>query len=153
MNDKNLLAIYGLKYNPFVQNLPAEAIWVEVETESFAHRVQAMIPQGGFALITGDPGQGKSKTLQWIAHQLSAMPDVTLGVMERPQSKLADFYREMGELFGVSLAPANRYGSFKTLREKWKAHCRSSLLRPVLLIDEAQEVSPACLTELRLLQT
>lgn len=153
MNDKNLLAIYGLKYNPFVQNLPAEAIWVEAETEAFAHRVQAMIPQGGFALLTGDPGQGKSKTLQWIAHQLGAMPDVTLGVMERPQSKLADFYREMGELFGVSLAPANRYGSFKTLREKWKAHCRSSLLRPVLLIDEAQEVSPVCLTELRLLQS
>ena len=153
MNDKNLLAIYGLKYNPFAQNLPAEAIWVEAETEGFAHRVQAMIPQGGFALITGDPGQGKSKTLQWIAHQLGAMPDVTLGVIERPQSKLADFYREMGELFGVSLAPANRYGSFKTLREKWKAHCRSSLLRPVLLIDEAQEVSPACLTELRLLQS
>jgi type II secretory pathway predicted ATPase ExeA len=153
MNDKNLLALYGLKYNPFVPNLPAEAIWVEAETESFAHRVQAMIPQGGFALITGDPGQGKSRTLQWIAHQLGAMPDVTLGVIERPQSKLADFYREMGELFGVSLAPANRYGSFKTLREKWKAHCRSSLLRPVLLIDEAQEVSPACLTELRLLQS
>ncbi|MBW6487399.1 MAG: ATP-binding protein [Syntrophobacterales bacterium] len=81
MNDKNLLALYGLKYNPFVQNLPIEAIWVTPETENFTHRVQAMIPQGGFALITGDPGQGKSKTLQWISHALSAMPDITVGVM------------------------------------------------------------------------
>jgi len=153
MNDKKLLALYGLKYNPFVPNLPTEAIWVKPETENFTHRVQAMIPQGGFALITGDPGQGKSKTLQWISHVLSAMPDITVGVMERPQSKLADFYRELGELFGVALTPMNRYGSFKTLRAKWKAHCQSSLLRPVLLIDEAQEVSPVCLTELRLLQS
>ena len=88
MNDKNLLALYGLKYNPFVPNLPTEAIWVTPETENFTHRVQAMIPQGGFALITGDPGQGKSKNLQWISHVLSAMPDITVGVMERPQFSL-----------------------------------------------------------------
>ena len=121
--------------------------------ENFAHRLKAMASQGGFALITGDPGQGKSKTLQWIAQQLSRMPDVVGGVMQRPQSQLADFYREMGELFAVALTPLNRYGGFKSLRARWKAHCQSTLLRPVLLIDEAQEVSAACLTELRRLQS
>jgi general secretion pathway protein A len=153
MTDNNIRALYGLKYNPFLPNLPTEALWVAPEAEPFAHRVQAMISQGGFALITGDPGQGKSKTLQWIAQRLNKMPDITVGVMERPQSQLADFYRELGELFGVGLTPVNRYGSFKALRTKWKAHCQSSLIRPVLLIDEAQEVSSACLTELRLLQS
>ncbi len=153
MSDKNIRTLFGLKYNPFLPNLPTEALWVPPEAETFAHRVQSMISQGGFAMITGDPGQGKSKTLQWIAQRLSKMPDITVGVMERPQSKLADFYRELGELFGVGLTPANRYGSFKALRTKWLAHCQSSLVRPVLLIDEAQEVSSVCLTELRLLQS
>jgi general secretion pathway protein A len=153
MTDKNLRALFGIKYNPFLPNLPIEALWVTPEAESFAHRVQTMISQGGFALITGDPGQGKSKTLQWIAQRLSKMTNITVGVMERPQSKLADFYRELGELFGVGLTPLNRYGSFKALRTKWKAHCQSSLARPVLLIDEAQEASSGCLTELRLLQS
>jgi hypothetical protein len=27
MNDKTLLAIYGLKYNPFLPAIPIEAIW------------------------------------------------------------------------------------------------------------------------------
>jgi general secretion pathway protein A len=153
MTDKNIRALFGLKYNPFLPNLPTEALWVAPEAETFAHRVQAMISQGGFALITGEPGQGKSKTLQWIAQRLSKIPDITVGVMERPQSQLADFYRELGELFGVGLTPLNRYGSFKALRTKWKAHCQSSLARPVLLIDEAQEASSVCLTELRLLQS
>ena len=153
MSDKNIRTLFGLKYNPFLPNLPTEALWVPPEAETFAHRVQSMISQGGFAMITGDPGQGKTKTLQWIAQRLSKMPDITVGVMERPQSKLADFYRELGELFGVGLTPANRYGSFKALRTKWLAHCQSSLVRPVLLIDEAQEVSSVCLTELRLLQS
>lgn len=152
MIDKNIRTIFGLKYNPFLPNLPTEALWVAPETEIFAHRVQAMISQGGFALITGDPGQGKSKTLQWIAQRLSTIPDITVGVMERPQSQLADFYRELGELFGVGLTPLNRYGSFKALRTKWKAHCQSSLTRPVLLIDEAQEASSAAIAPKRLLR-
>lgn len=153
MTDVQIRTLYGLKYNPFLPALPTEAIWVLPGAETFAHRVQALVSQGGFALITGEPGQGKSKTLQWIAQQISHMPDITVGVMERPQSKLADFYRELGELFGVALTPINRYGSFKTLRARWKEHCQSTLMRPVLLIDEAQEVSSPCLTELRLLQS
>ena len=153
MIDKNIHALFGLKYNPFLPNLPTDALWVTPAAETFAKRIQAMISQGGFALITGEPGQGKSKTLQWIAQRLSRVTDITVGVMERPQSQLADFYRELGELFGVGLTPLNRYGSFKALRTKWKSHCQSSLLRPILLIDEAQEVSSACLTELRLLQS
>ena len=153
MNEHHIRSLYGLKYNPFLPNLPAEAIWVLPGAETFAHRIQAMVAQGGFALITGEPGQGKSKTLQWIAQRLRLMPDLVVGIMERPQSKLADFYRELGELFGVGLTPLNRYGSFKALRTKWKNHCQSTLARPVLLIDEAQEVSSACLTELRLLQS
>ncbi len=107
-----------------------------------------MAAQGGFALITGDPGLGKSKTLQRIAHQLEQIPDLTVGVMQRPQSALGDFYRELGELFNVGLSPANSYGGFKALRARWQTHCQSTLLRPVLLIDEAQQVSVDCLTEL-----
>jgi type II secretory pathway predicted ATPase ExeA len=37
------------------------------------------------------------------------------------------------------------------LRERWAAHLESTLLRPVLLIDEAQEMAPTVLNELRLL--
>ncbi|MEO0601952.1 MAG: ATP-binding protein, partial [Myxococcota bacterium] len=54
-------------------------------------------------------------------------------------------------LFGVALSPANRYGGFKALRARWWAHIKSHLLRPVLLVDEAQEMPSNCLNELRLL--
>jgi general secretion pathway protein A len=64
---------------------------------------------------------------------------------------LADFYRELGHLFGVPLAPHNRWNSAKVLREKWLAHIETSLYRSVLLIDEAQEMKSTVLSELRLL--
>jgi type II secretory pathway predicted ATPase ExeA len=153
MNNADIRALYGLKYNPFLPALPVEALYPLPGVDHFSHRVQAMAAQGGFALITGEPGCGKSKTLQLIAHRLEQIPDLTVRVVERPQSTLADFYRELGELFNAALSPANRYGGFKALRTRWKTHCQSTLLRPVLLIDEAQLASADCLTELRMLQS
>lgn len=153
MNHADLRALYGLKYNPFLPSLPAEALFALPGVDPFAQRVQNMAAHGGFALITGEPGHGKSKTLQLIAHRLDQVPDLTVRVVERPQSTLGDFYRELGELFDAPLSPANRYGGFKALRTRWKTHCQSTLLRPVLLIDEAQLAPTPCLTELRLLQS
>ena len=43
--------------------------------------------------------------------------------------------------------PHNRWAGFKTLRERWLAHLHHTRLRPVLLIDEAQEMLPAVLSE------
>jgi type II secretory pathway predicted ATPase ExeA len=153
MNNTDIRSLYGLKYNPFLPDLPPEALYSMPGSESFSMRVQSMAEHGGFALITGEPGLGKSKTLQKIAHQLEQIPDLTVGVMQRPQSKLGDFYRELGELFSVNMSPSNRYGGFKALPDRWKSHCQSTLLKPVLLIDEAQQVSAECLTELRILQS
>lgn len=151
MNAK-LLALYGLKWNPFSPELPTEAIFVPPRIENFCWRIEhAQIKEGGFALIHGDPGTGKSIALRLLAERLGRLPDITVGAINHPQSNLADFYREMGDIFAVPLRPHNRWGGFKSLRERWLAHLEATRRRPVLLIDEAQEMSPAALSELRLL--
>lgn len=151
MRNNQLLALYGLKYNPFLPGIPVESLWTPPEMDSFLFRIETLVMEGGFALVCGDPGLGKSKHLQLMAHRLARLDGVVVGVMERPQSSLGDFYREMGELFGVNLSPANRYGGFKALRQRWLEHIKSTLFRPVLLIDEAQEMMTCSLNELRLL--
>jgi len=151
---KKLLALYGLKWNPFSQDLPTEAVHVTTKVERFYWRIeQALIREGGFALITGDPGTGKSVALRLLAERLGLLRDISVGAIVHPSGNLADFYREMGDLFGVELKPHNRWGGFKGLRECWLSHLEGTLLRPVLLIDEAQEMQPAVLSELRLLSS
>lgn len=151
MNNKQLLALFGLKWNPFLPNIPVESLWPAPEMDTFLFRIENLVMDGGFALMCGEAGLGKSKSLQFLAHRLDRLDNVIVGVMERPQSNLGDFYREMGELFGVNLSPANRYGGFKALRQRWQEHIKSTLFRPVLLIDEAQEMMTCSLNELRLL--
>jgi general secretion pathway protein A len=151
MNSKKLLSLWGLKWNPFSPELPSDGLLVTPKIESFAWRVEQLVQEGGFALITGESGTGKSVALRIVAGRLSALRDVMVGVIERPQSKSPDFYRELGDIFAVKLTPHNRWCGFKALRERWKAHVASSRIRPVLLVDEAQEMNPDVLSELRIL--
>jgi type II secretory pathway predicted ATPase ExeA len=146
-----ILALFGLKWNPFSPDVPVEALWKNAKMEHFCWRMESLAREGGFALITGDPGTGKSVSLRVLAHHLSNVPDVVTGVLTRPQSCIADFYRELGDLFGVTLSPHNRWAGFKVLRQRWLTHVDSTRFRPVLLVDEAQEMPPAVLSELRLL--
>jgi general secretion pathway protein A len=149
---KKLLALYGLKWNPFSPDLPTEALRSTPKLDTFCWRLEhSHVREGGFALITGDPGTGKSVALRLLAEHLGRLREVTVGALTHPQSSVADFYRELGDLFGVPLRPHNRWGGFKALRERWHAHIDTTLSRPVLLIDEAQEMPPAVLSELRLL--
>lgn len=150
---KKLLALYGLKWNPFCPDVPIEALFAPPPIEHFCWRLEQQVREGGFALITGEPGVGKSVTLRLLAHRLQTLPELVVGVLTRPQSGVADFYRELGELFAVPLAPHNRWGGFKALRQKWLHHLSSTLWRPALIIDEAQEMDPAVLSELRLLSS
>jgi general secretion pathway protein A len=99
MNSKKLLAQYGLKWNPFSPEVPSEALLATPKIEHFAWRVEQLVQEGGFALVTGESGTGKSVALRIVAGRLSALRDVTVGVIERPQSKSPDFYRELGDIF------------------------------------------------------
>ena len=151
MSTKKLLALWGLKWNPFTPELPYDALLATPRIESFAWRVEQLVQEGGFALISGDSGTGKSVALRIVAQRLSVLRDVLVGVVERPQSKSADFYRELGDIFSVQLRPSNRWGGFRALRDRWKAHLAATRIKPVLLVDEAQQMHPSVLSELRIL--
>jgi general secretion pathway protein A len=150
---KKLLALFSLKFNPFVASVPTHALYRTTLIDEFAWRLEQQISDGGFALVCGEAGCGKSVSLRILAAQLSDLRDVSVGVLTRPHASVADFYRELGHLFGVPLTPHNRWAGAKALREKWFAHIDSAMARPVVIVDEAQETRTSVLNELRLLSS
>lgn len=152
MNPK-LQALFSLKFNPFRPDVPVEALHTTPMVDAFLRRVELGIADGGYVMITGDPGTGKSVALRLLARRLESLCDVVVGTIEHPQSRTMDFYRELGELFGVPLQSHNRWGGFKSLRTRWTDHISTTLMRPVLILDEAQEAHNSVLTELRVLSS
>jgi len=151
--DPKLSALYGLKFNPFLADIPIDAIYVSSVVESFVSRCENHITEGSFALLTGAPGLGKSVALRLLMSRLSRQRDIMVRTITYPQCRIGDFYRELGDAFSVPLSWSNRWGSFKSAREKWQEHLETTNTRPVLIVDEAQEMLPAVLRELRLLSS
>ena len=152
MNQK-LLSSYSLKFHPFRPDVPNEALFVIPSVDAFCRRVEFGLADGGFVMVTGDPGTGKSVALRLISQRLRALRDVVVATIDHPQSRVSDFYRELGDVFGVPLGAHNRWGGFKALRSRWSDHIAQTLVRPVLIVDEAQEMLDSVFCELRLLSS
>ena len=147
------LAPYGLKWNPFAPDVPVEALLSTPRLESFSTRVEHLVREGGFAAAFGPPGAGKSVALRLLEKRLSGLRDVAVGALTRPQCSVPDLYRELGHLFQAPITPHNRWACAKVLRERWIALLENVCFRPVLLVDEAQEMRTAAFNELRLLMS
>ena len=146
------LTLYGLKWNPFATDLPVSSLMPSPAVDSFCARIENHLARdGGFALIAGEPGTGKSVALRQLAARLERVDGLRVAAITHPSSRLSDFYREIGHLFGVDLMYNNRWATFKTLRERWLAHLEETRMRPVVLIDEAQDMLTSVFSEIRLL--
>jgi type II secretory pathway predicted ATPase ExeA len=148
---KKYKALFGLKWNPFSREIPVEGCFTTEEVDRFCEKVIRLTDEGGFAMISGESGMGKSVTLRLLCARFENRRDIDVRELSRPQSSVADFYRELGALYDVALSAHNRYNGAKALREQWLGHIETSLARPVLVIDEAQEMHVPLLNELRLL--
>ena len=144
-----LLSLFGLKFHPFRPEIPDEALYRTPAVDSFCARVELTVGDGGFVLTTGEPGSGKSVALRLLAQRLRGLRDVVVGTIDHPQSRISDFYRELGDIFGVPFPSHNRWAGFKTLRTRWGEHISKTMMRPVLIVDEAQEMLSSVFGELR----
>ena len=92
VSDKKLLALFGIKWNPFLPSCPTEGLMVTKAIDHFGWRVETLAREGGFAWMMGPPGTGKSAGLRLVAERLSNLCEVRVAELERPQAGLSDFY-------------------------------------------------------------
>lgn len=92
----HITLFFGIKWNPFANDTPSASLLTSVRTDAFCWRIEKLVYEDGFALLTGDPGTGKSVTLRLIQSKLEKIPDVSVAALTRPQSSMVDFCRELG---------------------------------------------------------
>lgn len=140
-------AHFQLTRTPFARDCSREAVFGSQAHQELLRRLVYVAEQRRVMLLTGDSGSGKSTALRVLAGQLSPTAYQVI--------YLADVAFSPRSFFAALLAGLQQECPFQMTRAK--ALARSALLQcqrtqhrtPVLLLDEAQSLSPALLEEVR----
>ena len=139
---------YGLKELPFALTPDPRFIYfTPSHTEVMANLHYGIESGKGLVVVTGEVGTGKTTILRWMMQRLDRT--VMVAYIFYPRFSVTEFYQHVASLLEVQKWETKP----ELLAELGKAlesrHSRG--LRTVLIIDEAQGLSPSVLEEIRLL--
>lgn len=145
-------SFFGLNEKPFsITPDPRYLFMSERHGEALAHLVYGVTESGGFIQLTGEVGTGKTTLVRTLL--LNRMPDnADVAVVLNPQLSVIEFLATICEELHID-APHNK-GSVKALTDALNQHlltAHSEGRRTILVVDEAQNLSPAVLEQVRLL--
>jgi general secretion pathway protein A len=139
---------YGLKELPFALTPDPRFIYfTPSHTEVMANLHYGIESGKGLVVVTGEVGTGKTTILRWMMQRLDRT--VLVAYVFNPRLTVPEFYQHITTLFDVKDWETKSellIALGKTLESR---HGRG--LRTVLIIDEAQGLSPYVLEEIRLL--
>jgi general secretion pathway protein A len=118
--------------------------------EALAHLLYGAGEGGGFVLLSGEVGTGKTTICRTFLEQLPEHVDLAL--ILNPALDVPELLHAICDEFGVTVAPGDR--SPKVLVDCLNAYLLDAHgrgRRPVLMIDEAQNLAPEVLEQIRLL--
>jgi len=147
-------AYFGLKQEPFsIAPDPRLLFMSEQHREALAHLLYGVQGGGGFVLLTGEIGTGKTTVCRSFLEQVP--PHVNLAYIFNPKLTVLELLETVCHEFGVAAAPpAQRAATVKDYLDPLNAFLLQSHAagrNNVLVIDEAQNLAPEVLEQLRLL--
>ncbi len=145
-------SFFGLHEKPFsITPDPRYLFLSERHGEALAHLVYGVTESGGFIQLTGEVGTGKTTLVRSLL--LNRMPDnADVAVVLNPQLSVVEFLATICEELHIEVA--HNKGSVKALTDALNRHllqAHSSRRRTILVVDEAQNLAPAVLEQVRLL--
>ena len=146
---------FGLTQEPFsIAPDPRFLYMSERHREALAHLLYGLSGGGGFVLLTGEIGAGKTTVCRGFLEQVPST--CTVAYIFNPKLTVAELLRTVCDEFGVVLpaAPEGGVPSIKTqvdLLNSFLLAGHAQGRQAVLVIDEAQSLSAEVLEQLRLL--
>jgi general secretion pathway protein A len=145
---------FNLKQSPFsIAPDPRYLYMSERHREALAHLLYGVGSGGGFVLLTGEIGAGKTTVCRCFMEQIPA--DCQLGYIFNPKLSVEELLLSICDEFRIELAPPGAGAvSVKGYVDAINKHLLDSHAQGrnnVLIIDEAQNLSADVLEQLRLL--
>jgi len=146
------LSFFGLTEKPFAITPDPRYLYLsERHAEALAHLLYGINEAGGFVQLTGEVGTGKTTIVRSLLAQTPKNAEIAL--ILNPKMTAPEFLLTICEELGIGV-PDSALGSLKDLVDilseyLLRAHAAGN--RVVLVVDEAQNLSPEVLEQVRLL--
>lgn len=139
---------YGLKELPFALTPDPRFIYfTPSHTEVMANLHYGIESGKGLVVVSGEVGTGKTTILRWMMERLDRT--VLVAYIFNPRLSVPEFYQHVSTLLDVQKWETKSELLLELGRALESRHSRG--LRTVLIVDEAQGLSPHVLEEIRLL--
>lgn len=140
---------FGLTETPFAIEPNARFIVLTDDyREALATLIYAIEQQEGWAAFVGSPGVGKTTLIIALLQELSER--IVPAVITNPRLEPIDFMNMVALELGLS-GPFTSKGQFLVAFRQLIQQCRAAGKILLLVIDEAQSITPELLEEIRLL--
>ena len=142
-------AFYGLREKPFNLTPDPRFLYLsEKHKEAFAHLLYGIRSRSGFVMVTGEIGTGKTTICRNLLNQLDE--DTEVAFIFNPMLSPLELLRKIVSEFGIDARGANALELTEELNE-YLLEAAAKGKNCVLLIDEAQNLDPQVLEQIRLL--
>jgi len=144
-------AHFQLRQPPFSIAPDPEFLYLSAgHREALAHLTYGL-SHGGFVLITGEVGTGKTTLLRNLLQQMP--PDVDVAFILNPRLTVRELLETLCDELGIDYSQRDR-SSVKQFIDALNTHLLATHARgrsTVVIIDEAQNLAPTVLEQIRLL--
>jgi len=146
------LSFFGLTEKPFAITPDPRYLYLsERHAEALAHLLYGINEAGGFVQLTGEVGTGKTTIVRSLLAQTPKNAEIAL--ILNPKMTAPEFLLTICEELGIGV-PDSALGSLKDLVDilsEYLLRAHAAGHRVVLVVDEAQNLSPEVLEQVRLL--
>ncbi len=137
---------FSFTREPFTRELTPTEIFLSKGQHELTARLQMALTSGSLAVITGQVGSGKSTAIRSLMHSLD-ISRYRYIYLANSELSPAEFYRSL--LHQVSVRPALSLSQNKRLATQAMLELHHKGIKPVVVIDEGQELAIPMLSELR----
>jgi general secretion pathway protein A len=142
-------AFYGLREKPFNLTPDPKYLYLsDKHKEAFAHLLFGIKNRSGFVMVTGEIGTGKTTICRNLLNQLD--PNTEIAFVFNPSLNPNELLRRIVDEFGIETPADNSLALMDALND-YLLKAAAAGKNCVLLIDEAQNLSPQVLEQIRLL--
>jgi len=141
---------FGLKERPFTLTPNPDFIFLgKAHQEAFAHLLYGIDQKAGFIALTGEVGAGKTTVIRTLLTRLTPESHATALILNPMLSSLG-LLKTINREFGISDSGEEPAELVETLNQ-FLLQQKAAHKTVVLVIDEAQDMEPVVLEQVRLL--